>query len=361
MIRWFVCFLSFAFLFSCSNTGEKIQPLKKGITESVYSSITIQPDSLYQAYASVHGILDKNLVEEGDEVTKGTKLIQIINSNPKINAENARLSLELARSNLNGSAAILQGIEEEINAAQLQLTNDSVNYFRQKNLWEQQIGSKVEYDAKKLGYELTRNRFDQLKDTYHRTKNELQTQLLQAENNYRTSLITTGDFTIESKIHGKIYALHKNPGEIVNTVEPLALIGSSSVFIVEMLVDEVDIVKVKPQQKVLVTLDAYKGELFMARVDKIYPKKDERNQTFVVEALFESSPEVLYPGLAGEANIIVAEKKEALIIPKEFLWGGNRVKTENGMVEIVVGLQNMDSLEVTSGINAQTWIYKSDK
>ncbi|WP_282081042.1 efflux RND transporter periplasmic adaptor subunit [Aquimarina algiphila] len=343
---------------SCSTKEDKILPTVSNVTESVYSSVTIQPDSLYQAYASVNGILDKNLVEEGQIIKKGVPILQVINSNPKLNAENARLSLELAKNNYDGNAAILSSIEEEIKAAILKMTNDSINYCRQKNLWSQHIGSKVEYDTKKLTYELSTNNLSLLKNKYYRTREELQTQLKQAKNTYKTSVITTKDFTINSKINGKIYALYKNPGEVVNTLEPLASLGSDSVFVIEMLVDEVDIVKIKKNQKTLITLDAYDEEVFVAKVSKIYPKKDERNQTFMVEALFEKSPGVLYPGLSGEANIIIAHIPKTLTIPKEYLVDGNKVKTEKGLTEIKIGLQSMDTVEVLSGITSKTWIYK---
>ncbi len=356
-ILWMLFFIIFV---SCNNNEEKILPATTDITESVYSSVTIQPDSLYQVYAAVNGILDKNLVEEGDIIEKEKPIIQIINSNPKLNTENAKLSLDLAKKNYTGNAAILSSIEEEMKAAALKMTNDSINYCRQKNLWNQQIGSKVEYDTKKLAYELSTNAMDLLKNKYDRTKEQLQTQLKQAENNYKTSLITTKDFTVNSKINGKIYALYKNPGEIVNTLEPLASIGSATVFVIEMLVDEVDIVQLKKGQKAIITLDAYNGEVFTAKVSKIYPKKDERNQTFMVEALFDQSPKVLYPGLSGEANIMIDSKKKVLTIPKQYLIDDSKVKTENGIVEIVIGLQSMDTVEVVSGITKETWIYKPE-
>ncbi|WP_378182824.1 efflux RND transporter periplasmic adaptor subunit [Aquimarina sp. SS2-1] len=361
MYRFLVVLFFGSFLVSCDGKEEKIQPIITDITESVYSSVTIQPDSLYEVYAAVNGILDKNLVEEGDIVTKETPLLQIINSNPKLNTENAKLSLELARKSYNGNAAILNGIKDEIHSAELKLINDSINYCRQKNLWNQQIGSKVEYDTKKLAYELSINSLDLLRNKYHRTKDELKTQLKQAENNYKTSLITTKDFTVNSKINGKVYALYKNSGEIVNTMEPIASIGSATVFVIEMLVDEVDIVKLNKDQKVIVTLDAYNGKIFTAKVNKIYPKKDERNQTFMVEALFDKSPEVLYPGLSGEANIIIAHKKQVLTIPKHYITDNAKVKTENGIKEIEIGLQSMDMVEILSGITKETWVYKPDK
>jgi len=323
-------FASILLFISCSSEVEKIQPSKTDITESVYSSVTIQPDSLYGVFAIVNGILDKNLVEEGDLVKNGDALAQIINNSPKLNAENAKLAYMLAQQNYSGSATILASLEKEINNAMLKKRNDSVNYYRQKNLWEQQIGSRAEYENRKLAFELASNAVQILKENYARTRNALRTQVIQSKNSYKTTLITNKDFTVDSKINGTVYALYKNPGEIVTTVEPIASVGSTDVFIIEMLVDEVDIVKLRKGQKALVTLDAYGQQVFEAEISKIYPRKDERSQTFTVEAIFKNPPEKLFPGLAGEGNIIVAQKEDVLTIPKAYLINGNQVQTEDG-------------------------------
>lgn len=355
---WYL--ILFFIISSCFNNEDKILPIETSLTESVYSSVTIQPDSLYQAYAIVAGILDDNLVEEGDVISKGEALVQIINSAPKLNAQKAKFTLELAKKNYSGNAAILDGIKDEIIASKLKYKNDSINYYRQKNLWEQQIGSKVQYDTKKLNYELASNNLKLLENKYNRTKNELQNAVKQSENNYKTALITTKDFTVKSKINGKVYALYKESGEIVNTMEPIASIGSSSHFIIEMLVDEVDIVRIALGQVVLIHLDAYNSSVFNGKVSKIYPKKDERNQTFKVEAVFENPPNILYPGLSGEANIIIAKKDKVLTIPKAYLIDGNMVKTDDGLIPITTGLQNMEYIEVLSGITKDTYIYKPE-
>jgi len=347
-------------LMSCTKKQDKILPTEKTLTESVYSSVTIQPDSLYQAYAIVAGILDNNLVDEGFVVSKGQTLIQIINNAPKLNSQNAKFALDLAKENYNGSAAILNSIEEEIAAANLKCKNDSINYFRQKNLWDKNIGSKAEYDAKKLNYELALNSLKLVQSKYNRTKNELLTAVKQAQNNYQTSLIATKDFAVKSRINGKVYALYKEPGEIVTTMEPLAAIGSATNFIIEMLVDEVDIVQISEEQDVLINLDAYADKVFKGKVSKIYPQKDERNQTFKVEAVFVNPPEVLYPGLSGEANIVIATKNKVLTIPKAYIIDDNKVKTDKGLITITTGLQNMEFIEVLSGITKDTYIYKPE-
>ncbi|MFD0976904.1 efflux RND transporter periplasmic adaptor subunit [Salinimicrobium gaetbulicola] len=348
-------------LISCSGKEDKIYPKKTMITESVYSSVTIQPDSLYQAFAIVNGILDENLVEEGDPVKKGDPIAQIINNTPKLNAENARMTLELARKNYSGDATVLSGIEDELKAAELQFINDSINYNRQKKLWAQGIGSKSAFESRQLAYEISFSNLDRLQNKYKRTRNELRTLLQQAENNYRLSQINTTDFTVKSKINGKVYALHKKEGEIVTTSQPIASVGCADNFVIEMLVDEVDIVKIQKGQSVLLTLDSYPGEVFQAEVSKIYPKKDERNQTFLVEAIFEIEPKVLYPGLSGEANIIISQKKDALVIPRNYLKENDSVLTEEGFVKVNTGLSSLDSVEIKNGITSETAIFKPEE
>lgn len=348
-------------LVSCGKKQDFILPLETKMTESVYSSVTIQPDSLYQVYAAVNGILDINLVEEGDLVAKGEPILQIINTSPKLNTENARLNVQLANENYQGSFAILRDIEDEMNAALLRFKNDSINFYRQENLWKQKIGSKLEYDTKKLNFELSTNQLQLLKTKYNRTKNELKTQLEQAKNSYKTSLINTKDFTVDSKINGKVYALLKNPGELVNTMEPIAAIGKEDIFLIEMLVDEVDIVKISLGLKALITLDAYGSDVFEAKISKIYPRKDERSQTFKIEAELTAPPKVLYPGLSGEGNIIIAEKEKTLTIPKEYLIEGNKVNTSDGLMDVTIGLQNLDRVEILSGITKDTYLQKPEK
>jgi len=101
----------FLLMISCSGEVDKILPNQQALTESVYASATVQPDSLYKVYAAVSGILDKVFVEEGDVVSKDKPLFQIINNTPKLNTQNAKFALDLAKENYKGNAAILSSIE----------------------------------------------------------------------------------------------------------------------------------------------------------------------------------------------------------------------------------------------------------
>jgi|GEM_PF-5837891 len=56
---WAVLLLS---SISCQTKEPSVKPVVGTITNSVYVSVTVQPDSLYEVFASVNGILERNLV-----------------------------------------------------------------------------------------------------------------------------------------------------------------------------------------------------------------------------------------------------------------------------------------------------------
>lgn len=346
------------FITSCKESNQtETKPVRQDITESVYSSVTIQPDSLYSVYSLATGILEKALVEEGDTVVIGQNIFQITNNNPKLSSENARLSMEIAKSNYSGQHAILEDLKNELKLAELRFKNDSLNFQRQENLWKQKIGSQAEYDGKKLVFESSQQNLKTLKNRFLRTENELKQQVQQATNNYESTLFLSKDYTIQSKINGRVYSIFKNAGELVSAQQPIAMIGSTTKFIAELLVDEVDIVRIALNQSVLITLEAYKNQVFEAIITKIYPQKNERSKTFKVEAEFVENPKALYPGLSGEANILISTKKNALVIPKVYLYKDKTIETNNGKIAVTTGLESLDQIEILSGIDENTLIY----
>ncbi|MEJ2584898.1 MAG: efflux RND transporter periplasmic adaptor subunit [Robiginitalea sp.] len=351
-----LCFLFLAT--ACGGKTETIHPELRDITASVYASATVQPDSMYRVHAAVSGILDSNLVEEGDLVAPGSSLLHITDQTPRLSAENARLQMELARVNYKGASSPLKDLEAQIRTAELTYHDDSLNFRRQEKLWSQNIGSLSAYENRRLAYERSRNQLQRLRTEYRQLEEELRTKMIQAQNTYESSLVNTEDYTVRSTIHGKVYALYKEPGELVTPNEPLALLGSEDTFVVELLVDEVDVVQLQVGQQALITLDAYPEELFETTLSKIYPQKDERSQTFRVEARFKTPPAVLYPGMSGEANIVVARKSGALTIPRSYMVGKDSVQTSGGMRKVVTGLETLDRIEILSGLEAETELIK---
>jgi multidrug efflux pump subunit AcrA (membrane-fusion protein) len=77
----------------------------------------------------------------------------------------------------------------------------------------------------------------------------------------------------------------------------------------------------------------------------------EANKSFEVEAVFIQKPEVLYPNLSLEANIIIQEVENALSLPKKAILPGNRILLSTGdTAQITLGAQSMEWVQVLKGI-----------
>ncbi|MEO6285353.1 MAG: efflux RND transporter periplasmic adaptor subunit, partial [Dyadobacter sp.] len=138
---------------------------------------------------------------------------------------------------------------------------------------------------------------------------------------------------------------------MVNTLNPVALVGDANDFLLELQIDEYDITRIKVGQKMLLTMDSYKGQIFQAVVSKVIPVMNERSKSFTVEAGFIKPPAVLYPNLTCEANIVIREKEKALTIPRNYLMPGDYVLLENNKKrKIVIGLKDYQKVEIISGL-----------
>jgi multidrug efflux pump subunit AcrA (membrane-fusion protein) len=343
---------------SCRDEAETITPAIGPLTESVYASVIVEPELLYQANANATGILEAVLVKEGDSVAAGQPLFRIRNENPSLNVSNARATVELARANLRGNQTVLDDLRTQISNARSVVQNDSLNLARQRALWNQKIGSKSDLEKRELALEASQNSLRRLQNQTKRTRNDLQTQLEQAENNFKLAQSNASEFVVYSQLEGAVYDVFVDAGEVVTPQTALAIIGSKKDYLLNLRLDEVDITRIAEGQKILVNLDAYDAQVFYARLTKVYLKKDERTQTFKAEAVFETAPPKLYYGLAGEANILITEKDMAMTIPLVYLLEGNRVIANGDTVAVVTGIRNLERVEILSGLDAAAVLTK---
>ncbi len=344
-------------LASCGNNAEKTNPVVGNITESVYASGIIKTKNQYQVFPTVTGIIKTILVTENDVVKNGSPLVLISNDASRISRENA--SLSASYSDLGSNEEKLADLRNNIAFAQSKFQNDSAIYKRQQSLWEQNIGSRLDLEQKELAFKNSRTALESAKMKYRDVYKQLTFNSLQSRNNLAISKKNEGDFTIRSEIEGKVYSLYREPGEIVNPQTALALVGDASVFLLDLQVDEYDIAKIREGQSLLVSMDSYKGQVFEAKVAKIYPAMNERSKSFSVEAEFLTRPPVLYPNLTAEANIIIRSKKRALTIPVNFLVNDSTVLISKNKTRLVkTGLKDYQKVEILNGLSAGDIIYK---
>jgi hypothetical protein len=78
-----------------------------------------------------------------------------------------------------------------------------------------------------------------------------------------------------------------------------------------------------------------------------------------VEAEFVHRPERLYPNITLEANIILQFKKQAILIPRNYLINDSLVvKSDGEKVLVKTGLRDFQKIEIISGINAEDELLK---
>lgn len=351
------CWIAFLIVFSCKSKVEKIKPIVQSISESIYASGKLKSKNQYEGFVTVNGNIDQIFVSEGDTVAKGTPILSISNQTQKLNKENAELSVEFT--DFDNNKEKLNDAKSMISIANNKLKNDSALFFRQKELWKQQVGSKIEFEARELAYQNSKQAFYSAKAKY----NDLQRQLKFNESQSKKNLLITSklesDYTMKSDIDGIVYSLNKKKGEIVNPQTPLVVIGDAKNFILEMQVDEYDILKVTNGQLVMVTMDSYKNKVFEAKVSKIFPLMNVKSKTFLVEATFTNPPAKLYPNISFEANIVLQTREKAMLIPRNFLLNDSLVVKSNGdTVAVKTGLKDYQMVEILSGISVEEELQK---
>ena len=298
------------------------------------------------------------MVKEGDLIQKGDVILLIVNDNSKLLSDNAALELNLASQNYDGKSNLIQDLKDNLSIAQLKLSSDSANHQRQLRLWNNKIGSKNDFEQRKLAYQASSNEVSLLKKQIQRKQDELKIILQKSKNNYTNKLNNQADFEVKSRVNGKVFEILKEEGEAISEQEPIAFIGSSNQFVLKMQVDEVDIVQIKKEQLIYVTLDAYKDQAFKAVVVQIIPQMNQETQTFWVEGIFIESPKVLYSGLRGEANIVITQKEKVLTIPLDYLVDENKVITKEETLYVKTGLKSLEKIEILDGLDSSTVILK---
>jgi len=341
-------------LSTCSDKNEPITPEIKRITESVYATGFIKSKNQYEVYSKMNGLIEKIFVTEGMAVKKGDPIFQLDNKNVKVATQNARLASSAASYSENKDK--LLDAEKAIELAEKNLINDSLQYLRQKNLWDKNIGSKVELEQKQLKYEKAITDLVRAKTNYDDLQRQLKLASDQSKNNLEIAQLLESDYLIRSEVDGVVYKINREEGELINGQDAAAIIGTDE-FVIELNIDEMDIVKVKASQQIMIRMDSYESQVFEARVLAIDPMMNMRTRSFQAEAIFTKKPAELFPNLTVEANIVILSKQEALTIPRNYLINDSCVVLEGGELQTVkTGLMDYDLVEIIDGIDKTTRI-----
>lgn len=331
-------------LASCSRTQET-SPQRKDIVDVVFASGSIIMEKNYLITAQAEGILSESYVTEGDSVDTNELLFRILNEPQEALVASAAAGYSYAESNTKSSSLVLQKLKQQYIQLSNQLSNDSVQYMRYKTLYASKAVSKAEFDKAELTYINRKADLKSLEISISDTKKMLDLESLNAKATYISQQNNNEQYILKAKYPGIVLSSPKIPGELVKRGETIAQIGSGK-YLAKLLISENDINKIGVNQQVQIELNTSKKKAYGAVITKVYPAFDATEQSFVAEAEFTGNIPGLRIGTQLQANIIIGESKNALVIPAEYLMPDNKVMLA----------KNHEETAITTGITTPEWI-----
>ncbi len=257
--------------------------------------------------AKTMGVITQVFVREGEAVAQGQVLAQIDNTLTQRGIEEVKLQLELA----------------------------NTVFDRQKNLWEQKIGTEVQYLQAKSGKEGLEKRLASLNEQIEMTK-------------------------IKSPITGIVDAVEVKVGQNIAPGMPAVRVVNNAELKITANISEAYISRLKKGDKISVSFPDF-DKTFEARLSFVARNIDQLSRTFIVEASLPSTPD-LRPNMTAIVKVIYASFPSALVVPV------NAIQNVNGeKVVYVVETVNNQSVarkrvvqvsgvydnfaQITSGIN----------
>ncbi|MFM2224120.1 MAG: hypothetical protein RJA07_322 [Bacteroidota bacterium] len=348
-----------AVIYSCKQTEIEIKPEIKSLTEAVYASGVLVSENDYKLISLSDGFLIHSFVKEGDEVKANQILFQLQSSTRNIQMQSAEDLMQKTIPITAANAPLFSDLKNKIELAKSKYLIDSINFVRYQNLYQQNATTKTTVENFELKFKSSAIELNSLKIQLNQLKLSSALTLQQSQNQLNVAKNEIINTQIKNIVAGTVYDIYKNEGDLILPNQPVALIGSGK-LIARLSVDETDLNKIKTNQKVLITMDAYPNRVFKATITKIYPSLNRIEQSIKVDAIFDEALPANFYGLNVEANIVVNENKQVLVIPKQALLSGDSVwiKKETGKLKVKIkkGIEDKEFVEIISGITSSNII-----
>lgn len=192
--------------------------------------------------------------------------------------------------------------------------------------------------------------------TSQTTYDEKLTQIREYEARVAAQMDRIADLALKSPMDGVVLRRDGEVGEIAGTGanEALLWVGQPKTLRIVAEVNEDDIGKVKPGQNVLLRHEGHTGTPLDAQVERVTPKGDPEKKTFRVYLLLPNDTPLMI-GMSVEANVVVREAKEAVLVPAEAVADGTVQLSQNGRIvrkRVDIGIRGTRLVEIRDGVAA---------
>ncbi len=345
-----VLVLSFVAIRGCRTGGdsqiENTATVERGnISKTVVATGKIEPLYKAEIKSKIGGLINQFYVEEGDQVTVGQKLVEIIPGATPVEMVQARTGVK--------AAAYDKIVAEK-------------QYLRTKELKEQKLISYEKYDRDKANYDTAKVRFyaamAQLRVLEQGSNVESLVESIEISDQDRLEIEketreAIASMTLIAPISGIVLSRDTDKGSAVIPISS-AYGGTMIMTLADVSekhfrgdVDEADIGKVQLGLVARIYVEAYPDEPFKAKLTHISPRGREKEDiiNFEIRTIVSDQANRLRVGMSADAELILEEHKNVLVIPEGAVIyedGKTFVNIQDDSVE-----EGMRKVEITKGIS----------
>jgi len=330
----------------------------------------IEPIQNFEAHAPISTTVKRLLVKEGDHVRKGQLLLQLDDADIRTQAARAQAQVKTAQADQ--AALGTGGTQEEVITVTAQLLKaHSALDVAQRNLDAlrrlQQEGAASPGEVRQAEDAVQRAQADvtlqeqRKKDRYSPPEvAKVQAQAGEAQAAYEAAENALLKSSVRAPFDGIVYSLPVKRGAFVQDGELLLQEADLSHVLVRAFVDEPDVGRLLPGQRVEVTWDAVPGRTWIGAVSAVPSTVKLRGNRNVGEATctVDNLDFRLLPNVNVGVTIVVAEHANVLTLQRDALRAD---ETKPYVFEIVndhlkrqpveISLTNLTRVEITSGLS----------
>ena len=241
--------------------------------------------------------------------------------------------------------------------------------YQEMNLEQLREMRKAEEEETGLQLQIAKTRLREILDTIDNEKVVTEQGAVSAQANLlrrRSSLKNQEEqlewTTIKAPMAGTVTLLEIEEGEIVTSGRsafsqspPLMTIADLSKMVVKTYINEVDMERLRMNQKADIKVDAYKNTTYEGRVAEISPSGEERDNIITFEVMVEvvGSPPELRPGMSADVDVVTYEEKEVLMLPID------AVQEEKTAIATAKVGADVDAFKTDQAVELQTLTGKS--
>ncbi len=300
-------------------------------------------DEQAEVSAEVGGRVVATPVERGTRVAPGAPLVTISATQASAQLAEAEANAAQIEARLGlapGQPFDPRRVPEVMNAkASLDLAD--AEFARIRSLLEQKVVSQSEYDQRRMQVEAARQQYRMAQNGAEQSFRALDA----ARARIALARKAMADTTVRAPFGGLVAERLVSVGDFVSAGTRVATVVRIDPVRVELTIPEHAVALIRDGQQVRLTVDAYPGQEFMARLRHISPALRADQRALTVEAVAANPDGRLKPGLFAAAAIRLPSAGPALLVPAA------AVETVSGTsrVYVVVGGTKVEERIVTLG------------